>query len=88
MQSEDDDFTSSSPQRIHFVHRKRGYFAWRVGMPHPKERSMPLDITITDEEKVAVHAAPGKRAQHQDIEGALQQGEFVSHELTIPSTFD
>jgi hypothetical protein len=36
MQSDDDDFTSSSPQRIHFVHWKRGYFfKWREAVCPP-----------------------------------------------------
>jgi hypothetical protein len=36
MQSDDDDFTISPPQRIHFVHRKRGYFfKWREAVCPP-----------------------------------------------------
>jgi hypothetical protein len=36
-----------------------------------------------------VHGAPGQRAQHEDVEGALQQVELMrGHDTIIPSTFD
>jgi hypothetical protein len=77
------DFNFNIQAQIHVHHRERHYaiFRWHVGPVTRKEHTtMPLEVTITSEEKVRVTATPQTAAGHPaSVDGqvmfAVQNGE-------------
>lgn len=41
-----------------FHPKKRIFFSWKVGQPITKEKNMPLDLTISNEQKIQITLAP------------------------------
>lgn len=68
--------------------RKSVSFGFKFGLPQAKEESMPVEVTITNEQKVRVELHPVTDAGHPVSLDGIPTWEVISGESTVEADAD